>query len=270
MLGFCVAVLAAIGFDAIIRRATGHTGSDVATPCLGRSGGRPHGSARGGQARTSCARARQYAFGRGQRRLVRPRDAGRAGDLRRRRAGRRAGRVARDEGWLRVAALAIVPVLVVGPALALVLPFWPRVPTEQFYPSTPTHTFLTEHAGSDRIDTAATMQAGTEGYYGVRTVGGRSFVAEEYDRLLRAWCNGCFLTPTYMTAAGGSGRPGTPAARPARRALPGRRPAADDRGESGADGSVEASDVRLEPGNRSRLTLPDGSVRAVGIDVAEP
>ena len=38
-----------------------------------------------------------------------------------------------------------VPVLIAVEALTFALPFWPKIPTDEFYPSTPTHQFLLQH-----------------------------------------------------------------------------------------------------------------------------
>lgn len=167
----------------------------------------------------------------------------------------------------RVALLG-VPVLVGLQALTVVVPFWPRVASEHFYPETATHEFLAANVGGDRIVAAEAMLTGTEAYYDLRTVGGRGFVAENYDDLLREGCPSCFVTPTYVAPPGdlrafdndvldrlaAKYRVADPAA-----PIPGNAEAL-----GGLDGSVE-----LEPGESVEVALPPGGLRAVGLALAE-
>ena len=68
-------------------------------------------------------------------------------------------------------AMWIVPVLFAIEALAFVLPWWPRIPRDRFYPTTPAHRQLAERLGSERVlGTGGAMAPGTLTYYGIRSV----------------------------------------------------------------------------------------------------
>ncbi|HTG47151.1 MAG TPA: hypothetical protein VK646_05815 [Actinomycetota bacterium] len=80
-----------------------------------------------------------------------------------------------------------VPVLIAFEALAFTLPFWPRIPLDEFYPSTPTHTYLERHLGHDRIASGGiAMSPGTTTYYGIRALTAHSFFAETWRDLVLA------------------------------------------------------------------------------------
>jgi hypothetical protein len=264
ILGFCLAVLAAVGFDAVIRRPVGGwsaswrqrawaglavavwLGAGIAAFLLLRDGHR-------------------YAFARGHTDWFdgSVRAAAIFGGL-----ALGAALVARGRGWLRTAGLVVIPGLVVVQALLLVLPFWPRVPTSQFYPSTPTHEFLEANVGSDRLLTAGTMQTGTEAYYGLRTVGGRGFVTEKYDDLLRAWCNACFLTPTYMSAPYDPEAFSAPLLDRFGTRYIVADPAAGVLGDAETVGGTSEA-MALAPEVPLTVPLAGGPIRALGVDVAE-
>ncbi len=266
MLGFFLAVLAAMGFDALVRRPAGTWLSTLQRrKWIVVASGVWLGAVIA--AFLVVREAHQYAFVREQ--LVwfdgSLRSAATFGGL----AAIAAALAVRGRGWLRATALTVIPALLVTQALLLVIPFWPRVPTSQFYPPTPTHEFLASHIGSDRIIAAGTMLTGTEAFYGLRTVGGRGFVAEEYDELLRAWCDGCFVTPTYMAIPG---RPEVFQA-PLLDRLGARYvvtdPAAPVLGAAeivGGTGDL----LTLSPEEPMSLPLPGGALRALGVEIAEP
>lgn len=265
ILGFVLAVLAAIGFDATIRRSAAirlSTWRHRAWVALATLTWLTAAVA----ALLVVREARRYAFGRGRAAafddslMV----AAAFGVL-----ALLAVVLARRGGWVRPAALTVVPLLVVVQALLLVVPFWPRVPESQFYPSTPTHDFLQTHVGSDRFVAAGTMQTGTDSYYGLRTVQGRGFVAKEYDRLLRGWCNSCFLTATYVAVPANPDLFDDPLLdRLGARYLV-TDPAEEVVGEPEVVGG-RSDVVALEPDQPVSVPLPAGQFRAVGVDVAEP
>lgn len=173
---------------------------------------------------------------------------------------------------LRAVALGALPVLVVIQSLMVVLPYWPRVPPEQFYPVTSTHTFLQDHLGGERVVTFGTMLTGSEGYYGIRTVGGRGFVDKDYARLVQTGCPTCFRSPTYVSP------PKDPdgfdpdvldrlAAKYA--VIDPNDPVIGVAERVGTGGSV----VEVAPDEPIRIDLPPGGLRAIGytlIDLVEP
>jgi hypothetical protein len=106
----------------------------------------------------------------------------------------------RRERWSRLRFLAwIIPALVAAESLAFVVPFWPRVSKDLFYPSTPAHLYLQRHLGEDRLAAREhTMDPGTTTFYGLRAVTAHVFFDEAWSQLLTAADPGAFkpITPT--------------------------------------------------------------------------
>ncbi len=96
-----------------------------------------------------------------------------------------------------------VPVLIAVEALAFALPFWPKIPTDEFYPSTPTHQFLLQHLGEDRIASGGTaMSPGTTTYYGIRALTAHTFFQPTWKDLVLAVDSASFdHSPTLPTLA---------------------------------------------------------------------
>lgn len=264
VLGFFAAVLAAFGFDALLRSPAGD----------GWSAGQRRNW------RVGCAVAAVLTVGAGAYVVFFARRVAYAGGhpevfeaaLARAAAFGVVALVAvvlayRARGVLKAVALVAVPVLVGVQALLVVLPYWPRVPPEQFYPETPTHRFLAEHLGAERLVSADAMLAGTEAYYGLRTSGGRGFIAAGYRDLLRHGCVDCFVSPTYVAG------PEDPMAfdadvldRLATKYLV-TDPAAPVPGiEEIIGAGIER--VELTPGEPLQVALPSGGMRAVGVVAA--
>ena len=104
---------------------------------------------------------------------------------------------------LRSAALAAIPLLVLVESLAFVLPFWPRIPVDDFYPTTPVHAFLESHLDGDRyVSSGGTMLTGTNVYYGLNTPNGHSFTNRDWRALLRTIEPAVFRTQTYSAFSG--------------------------------------------------------------------
>jgi hypothetical protein len=103
---------------------------------------------------------------------------------------------------LRSIALATIPVLVLTESLAFVLPFWPRIPVDEFYPKTPLHTFLAAHLDGDRyVSTGGTMLTGTNVFYGLATPNGHAFTNRQWRALLKTVEPAVFRTQTYSAFA---------------------------------------------------------------------
>ncbi len=99
---------------------------------------------------------------------------------------------------LRSAALAVIPLLVLTESLAFVLPFWPRIPVDDFYPKTPLHAFLAANLDGDRyVATGGTMLTGTNVYYGFATPNGHAFTNRKWRELLKTIEPAVFRTATY-------------------------------------------------------------------------
>lgn len=107
-------------------------------------------------------------------------------------AGRRIGeRRTRPIAWL-------APVLVAAECLAFAMPFWPRIPPEQFYPRTATHDFLAGSLGADRFAAEGrTMITGTTTLYGLRSVSAKVFADRAWKEALEAADPQAFRVPTW-------------------------------------------------------------------------
>lgn len=171
-------------------------------------------------------------------------------------------------GW-RVAGLVALPVLVVGPALSLALPFWPQVPRDQFYEETATHRFLAQNLGHDRFVSAdGAMLPGSSVVYGLRTLNGHAFMRNEFADLLRAVDRDGFTAPTLV-------EPDLPDLVAARHLLdrlgvrylvaPPDAELAGRRTVVGAGGGP----LEWQPGNTAAVTIPPGPVRGIGVELVE-
>jgi hypothetical protein len=118
-----------------------------------------------------------------------------------------AGLVASAAGRrVRWVALATVPLVVAAECLSLLVPFWPRTPRADFYPVTGVHRYLAAHLGPDRFGAKGlTLLSGTNVAYGLRNVTGHAFTAEEWRELLLAVDPETFPTPGYSRFSGHTG-----------------------------------------------------------------
>jgi hypothetical protein len=93
---------------------------------------------------------------------------------------------------------ALVPVMVVAESLAFVLPYWPRVPRDKFYPQTPVHRFLEENLHGDLfLATGGTILPGVNVYYGIATPNGHAFTQAAYGDMLRSIDPKVFRSVSY-------------------------------------------------------------------------
>jgi hypothetical protein len=105
----------------------------------------------------------------------------------------------RTRSW----AVATLPIIITGQALAAASPMWSAVPARDFYPRTPVHDFLLQRQGHDRIAvTANSMFNGSTAYYGLRSASGHVFSTAEYVALQRVVCEPCALSSTYWVLPG--------------------------------------------------------------------
>jgi hypothetical protein len=89
------------------------------------------------------------------------------------------GSVAVMAAWLpsrlrvmgRPAAMWVLPVLFGVEALAFAIPFWPRIPRQEFYPATAVHQMLDRRLGHDRfLGAGGAMAPGTATFFGLRSL----------------------------------------------------------------------------------------------------
>lgn len=186
LLCFAVAMLAALGFDAVLRGGSRRFEAVVlvagvaaaALACrwaLARFGGL-----------LGPGQGRDLAFAVGGAGLV-------------------AGLVvlARVERFRWVAAAAI-PVIVAAQGLAASGYYWPTGERAEFYATSPAHTYLAEHQGHDRVATAGpALWPNTTAVYGIRTVTGHAFTPVRMKELLTAIDPHAFGRPTASRLAAG-------------------------------------------------------------------
>lgn len=176
----------------------------------------------------------------------------------------------RGHGRWRQTGLAVVPVLVLAQALSVALPWWPEVPRTQYYPDTATHRFLAAELGHDRfLATDDAMLPGSNLHYGLRSLDGHAFMRTEFADLLRAVDPDGFVVPTLF-------HPGSAAAFSSAALLDrlGVRyvvapPASDVAGQRhflGAGGD----EMRWEPGTTLRVDVAADSLRGAGVVLAQP
>jgi hypothetical protein len=77
-----------------------------------------------------------------------------------------------------------IPLLIAGEALFFTLPYWPRIPRDQFYPVTPAHEFLGDHLGSTRLAASAyALLPGSTTAYGLRSLTSNTFQVDSWNEL---------------------------------------------------------------------------------------
>ena len=105
----------------------------------------------------------------------------------------------RTTKWLRAAGLGVtvlIPILVAGQALVWAKAELPRSAVRNFYPTTATHDYLAGHLGHQRYFGAAAASYGSvEAIHGLRGFGGHSFVQRSYAELVEALPGQQFWAP---------------------------------------------------------------------------
>ena len=129
---------------------------------------------------------------------------------------------------VRIGAVAVLLALIVGQALAFVGPYWPRVERSTFYPTTDAHEFLADHLGHERfIGSAQTMPMGVDAPKRLRALEGHAFIDANLAALLRAVPDEPVSLGTHImfapNVAGGHQPCAGPAGRSVLRDLPPRR-----------------------------------------------
>lgn len=101
--------------------------------------------------------------------------------------------------WSDAAVLGVTAVVAIE-ALFFVGPFWPRISNDRFYPVTPTHEFLADNVGEERVALSGlTLYPGTTGHYDLRTLTGHSFHWPTWRELLEAVDPGAMSASTTFS-----------------------------------------------------------------------
>ena len=165
--------------------------------------------------------------------------------------------------------LAVVPVVIAVECLALLVPFWPRADRADFYPVTGAHRFLAAELGHERYGAKGlTLFSGTNVYYGLRGVTGHAFTSAEWRDLLLAIDPDSFPTAGFSRFSGRTD--GRTVASPLLDTLAVRYfafgpqdPVLGTRSTAGAPGAG----YLLRPGVPVTVPLGAGPVRGVGPEV---
>lgn len=97
----------------------------------------------------------------------------------------------------RWVAAVVVPVVVAVQALAATGFTWPTGSRAEFYPASAVHTWLAEHTGADRVATEGlVLWPNTNAAYGIRTATGHAFLPRPMKELLTAIDPDAFGRPT--------------------------------------------------------------------------
>jgi hypothetical protein len=98
----------------------------------------------------------------------------------------------------RLLATIVIPVLVIAQGAQFFHTVLPGDDPQNFYPDTPTHRYLESHLGHDRYAASnMVMYPATSLYYGLRTPTGHTFFEPQWEDLLRAVDPGVMQTPTF-------------------------------------------------------------------------
>jgi hypothetical protein len=176
----------------------------------------------------------------------------------------------------RVAVAALVPVLVAVQALIWVRPYYPRSQPEDFYPVTGVHTYLADHLGHSRwFGSNSALFGGIHMQHKLRALHGHSFVDAPFAELLEAMPGRQFSPPpkpaTYLRTAALDGEPPTSPILDRVSVShyvtpPARVPYGPQRLDAGDGGTVD-----LRPGEMVKLAVPGGGpIRAVAVTPVTP
>jgi hypothetical protein len=107
----------------------------------------------------------------------------------------------RGRAW-RTAAGVVFPVVLAGQAAVVVDGWWPQSDPATFYPTTAMHEFLDENLGDERfISVGQTALPGTSSLYRLRAANGHAFHTAGWRALLEEADPGAMLSPTYSVTS---------------------------------------------------------------------
>jgi hypothetical protein len=102
--------------------------------------------------------------------------------------------------WRKFRGLALVVVagLATTQAAMFAIPFWAMIPKSHFYPTTGTHEYLERNLKHERFAAEEyTMYPGSNAFYELRSVHGHGFTSPRWGELLRAVDRDVFASPTF-------------------------------------------------------------------------
>jgi hypothetical protein len=122
---------------------------------------------------------------------------------------RRAGTGRRSSGdrmqFLRLGAAVLLLVLIVGQSLLLVREYWPRSDEATFYPVTDVHRYLEDNLGHDRFAFARrAMATGADSPRRLRALNGHTFLNERFAETMQGLPGDQFFDPPTYPVIGGN------------------------------------------------------------------
>lgn len=181
----------------------------------------------------------------------------------------RRGSTSRYRRTIRTAAVLTLTTLIVAQALSVVRPYWPRVDRATYYPQTDTHLFLAESLEHDRFTgTWGAMTMGADAAHRLRALSGHTFINERLGELVRTVPGSEDLYPTYVNFVASQAAASAPVLdRLATRyfVTAPEDPVLGAMRTTGADGSLAV----LRPGVPVTIPVPfDGPLRGIGVTPA--
>lgn len=100
---------------------------------------------------------------------------------------------------LKTIALVGVPLLIAAQALTLAVPYWVRSDRDTFYPETDVHRYLAAHLGGDRYASPTdTLLPGESSYHSLRSLGGHAFSDKRMGETIEALPGNQFRDPPTL------------------------------------------------------------------------
>lgn len=182
-------------------------------------------------------------------------------------------RTGRDTGRQRIlrgVAAGLVPILIVGQALAFVLPYYPRTAKSDFYPTTDIERYLAANLGEQRFATTASLQMGSDVTHRLRALTGHGFIDASFAAMVRGVPDNPIWYPTYINMNDNEEMAGSPVLDRLATKYFVATPRENVLGDYNRD-SGDGSSVTLKPGQPVTATATaTAPIRAVGLAVTGP
>jgi Bacterial membrane protein YfhO len=110
-----------------------------------------------------------------------------------------AGRGTRGWRFTRFGAATVLLAIIAGQSFTLANSYWPRVDKDTFYPETDVHAFLGDNLGSDRFaGTTHAMVMGADSAKKLRALTGHTFIDKDFATLVRGMPGNPIPYPTHL------------------------------------------------------------------------